>query len=650
MAPPAIIPNGQGPPNNGQDPLNNGQDSLNNGQDPSNNGQDPTNNGKDPPMHVQDPIAPREAQLGATSRIGAPPGVPPGVAAATPAHSGLQEDFSGFQSQLDSYTVRSEVTSSHSRRTVRSVRSATDLEFIEMNQELERLQLKTKQEEEERQAKAEERRARAKADQEELILKQRIQRAQASRAGSSRAGSSRASFASSRASGSSVRRRQERIPTWSQDVARALASEGPAASPRGAIPETTVTPDHSAQDTVRQHVVEDRGPRHVTMDPLARTFQPADASSPAAHTSIPSSVEAPASTGALAEMCHVAQSLKELSQHSLLPPSKLSRFSGDVLEYADFKQSFQWKVERNVEDSKERLHQLMNHLDGFPKEKVSGCRFMQPSAGYADAWSLLDKEYGSTFKLEKAYVSKLLDWKRIEAKDVDGLKRFGAFLGTVLRAMGSNLRTLDSGPHLEGIARKLPPVLLGRWSRIVERTENEVDRPVDFKMLAEFVEKEARVADVSSRLFDGEKKLAAPKKERTTTKSFSILTEPASKPEPPKASSRVKKKPEDSACKACGKTDHNIFSCAVFQGKSVEERRAHLRERKAYLCYRCLQKPYKRGAYCSCRATCSECGGAHHRLLCDPSRPSSAKKTTPSGGGEEPPAAEPPEEVKHVPR
>ena len=164
---------------------------------------------------------------------------------------------------------------------------------------------------------------------------------------------------------------------------------------------------------------------------------------------------------------------------------------------------------------------------------------MQPTAGYADAWTLLDKEYGSTFKLEKAYVSKLLEWKRIEAKDVDGLKRFGAFLGTVLRALGSNLRTLDSGPHLEGIARKLPPFLLGRWCRIVERTENEADQPVDFKMLVEFVEKEARVADVSNRLFDSDKKVSVPKKVVPAAKSFSILTEPAyapgsaSAPEPP---------------------------------------------------------------------------------------------------------------------
>ena len=325
-----------------------------------------------------------------------------------------------------------------------------------------------------------------------------------------------------------------------------------------------------------------------------------------------------ASTQALAQIGNVAQALKEISHQNLLPPSKISRFNGDILEYSSFKHTFHWKVERNVEDPRERLNQLLNLLDGLPRELVQGCRFMEPYEGYADAWRSLEKEYGSHYKMEKAYMCKLLEWKRLEAKDTVGLKRFGAFLVSIRRAMGANLRTLDAPHHIESVAKKLPPFLLGRWSRVLMRTEERTGAPATFKDLVEFVESEAKVADINSSLFDSDKKgkTEPAKKAVSSTKTFSI---------------GEAKVPEES-CKCCKGAKHLLKDCKEFQGKTVKERWHWVSNRRSNVCFKCL-KPYRRPdkSLCKCSDCCSLCKGAHHQLLCDPSRKPTKPKPSPEG-------------------
>ena len=322
----------------------------------------------------------------------------------------------------------------------------------------------------------------------------------------------------------------------------------------------------------------------------------------------------------------VAQSLKEITRHNLLPPSTIPRFSGNILEYQSFKQTFKWKVEGNISDTKERLNQLKNLLDGHPGNLIEGCLHIPSDAGYETAWKLLDQEYGNTFEVERAYLNKLLAWKEIDRRDVVGLKNFGAFLLTVGMALGPNVRALESMHNMISLAQKLPYHLQCRWSRDLKKAERATGAPVPFDAFVKFVRDEAEFAAMTTTVTDrGKKSSFEPSKGKvepsvkgksSTMKSFAISSSPR----------------EAVKCKCCDK-EHSIATCKDFTSKSVHDRWLFLKEGKKNLCFRCLGDYRKANrSKCACNHKCSKCKAPHHVLLC--ASESSRPKTTVATDGE----------------
>ena len=118
-----------------------------------------------------------------------------------------------------------------------------------------------------------------------------------------------------------------------------------------------------------------------------------------------------------------------------------------------------------TESNSDKLYYLDQYLTGEPKDLIGGCMFIDPEEGYTTARKLLDKEYGNSYKISVAFMSKLLFWPKIVEGDACGLKQFSFYLTKCLHAMYSisDMTVLNHTPNLQRIIAKLPYGLQDRW-------------------------------------------------------------------------------------------------------------------------------------------------------------------------------------------
>ena len=75
-----------------------------------------------------------------------------------------------------------------------------------------------------------------------------------------------------------------------------------------------------------------------------------------------------------------------------------------------------------------RLYYLVQYTSGEVQELVKSCLSMSEESGYRTARNLLQKGYGSSYKVASAYVEKLSSGPAIKAEDGEALKRFSIAL------------------------------------------------------------------------------------------------------------------------------------------------------------------------------------------------------------------------------
>ena len=146
---------------------------------------------------------------------------------------------------------------------------------------------------------------------------------------------------------------------------------------------------------------------------------------------------------------------QQLAAAMTLPQPEVSKFKGDPIEYQTFIMAFTTRIESKTVSAADRLYYLIQHLDGEPKELISGTLHMNPSKGYKEARRLLAKEYGDPFKVSMAYVSKALRWSPIQRDDALTLKRFSFFLMKCKNAMMnvSHMTELNHLTNMQTISR-----------------------------------------------------------------------------------------------------------------------------------------------------------------------------------------------------
>ena len=306
-----------------------------------------------------------------------------------------------------------------------------------------------------------------------------------------------------------------------------------------------------------------------------------------------------------------------------LPPLDIPTFSGDPLNYHSFVRAFEHGVESRTESFKDRLYYLEQFTDGQPKELIKSCLHMKPDAGYQRAKQLLKEHFGNNYKIAVAYMNKVSDWTPIKPEDAEALNTFSLFLTACCNAMTevSYMEELDNVANLKAIVAKLPFKLRERWRNVVCRIQEECDRKVKFKDLADFINKQAKVAlhpvfgDIKDNMAA---KTSSPKQSNykeqqkgIIRKSFTTSAIKLDQRSAEQVEQAALASPSMPLCLFC-KGEHVMETCNKLKSKAHKENLDFLRSKG--LCFSCLKHGHM-SKQCKAKVSCEVCSLTHPTLL-----------------------------------
>ena len=119
---------------------------------------------------------------------------------------------------------------------------------------------------------------------------------------------------------------------------------------------------------------------------------------------------------------------------SLVAPPEPSIFTGDLIQYADWRVAFDSLIDSKSGSPIEKLHQLKKYVEGEAKEAISGYFRLQTTSAYEDALKTLHEEFGRDDLVEDSFRDKLEQYPKIQSKDQVSLKKYSYFLKRCLAA------------------------------------------------------------------------------------------------------------------------------------------------------------------------------------------------------------------------
>ncbi|XP_039463550.1 uncharacterized protein LOC120436748 isoform X2 [Oreochromis aureus] len=315
------------------------------------------------------------------------------------------------------------------------------------------------------------------------------------------------------------------------------------------------------------------------LNPNAASFQP--------HQAIPEMTMTQ-------ESVSLAQAIASSLSMNRLPVPEPASFSGDPLQFTDWKMSFMNLIDRKPLPASEKMFYLKNYLTGEARKAV-GFFYQDSENAYKGAWKVLEDRYGNPFIIQKAFRDKLMRWPKISANDPLALREFADFLKGCSEAI----------PHVKGLAilndceenhkllKKLPEWIVRKWSRTVVDELDESGTYPNLACFTDFLSREARIAcnPIASPLLMNFKPVddRIPKR----AKVFNTNMQPKSSAQEKRDTNISKPK---SPCSVCKNETHGISKCPIFAAKSVEDKKAFIHENR--LCFGCLRKPFFEKSMC----------------------------------------------------
>ena len=152
-----------------------------------------------------------------------------------------------------------------------------------------------------------------------------------------------------------------------------------------------------------------------------------------------------------------------------LPKMKPEVYSGDLLKFPIWWNSFQALIENKTDDPSDRL--FSKYTSGDAKACIQGYLTLYTNDAYVQARAILLSRYGDKVKVAQAYKKKLNNLTFLKGHDPDGLQKYADFLWQCDAAMRSvsYLSCQDSMEENKNMAKKLPQYVADRWSRTVDR-------------------------------------------------------------------------------------------------------------------------------------------------------------------------------------
>ncbi len=311
---------------------------------------------------------------------------------------------------------------------------------------------------------------------------------------------------------------------------------------------------------------------------------------------------------------HMLRANVQMAAAMSLPKPEVPKFGGDPLDYKSFIKAFDTRIESKTPSSADRLYYLNQQLIGEPKELIGGCLYLEPEQGYSEARRLLQDEYGDSYKISTAYISKVLNWTVIKYDDEVGLKRFSIFLKKIKNAMSaiSDMSVLNHPTNMQTVVKKLPQYLQAKWRDRVTKLKKFQRKVAQFEELVAFVDESAESANhpiYSKEVLFG-KRVDTKDKKKDSGSSFATRVETPATPVIPKEMRSPETK-KFQRCPCCNK-EHQLDDCDEFMKKSIENRKSFLMEKR--LCYSCYGSNHIAKG-CKQKKTCKTCNRKHPTAL-----------------------------------
>ena len=325
------------------------------------------------------------------------------------------------------------------------------------------------------------------------------------------------------------------------------------------------------------------------------------------------------------DILELAKTFAEHVSLTRLPPPEPNIFDGDPLKYPGWKSSFQTLIEQKRIPSNEKIHYLKKYLSSSVREVIENLFLLSSDEAYEEAKKLLEQRYGDPFVIGNAFRDKLEKWPKIQPRDGHGLRKYTDFLKQCNTAMNSIncLDVRDDDRENRKMLQKLPEWIVNRWNRQVTHWKEKEKRFPPFKVFMEFMTTEAEIAcnpitslqALRSDQSHGNSERADIHGERRSgrnpAKGRSFATTVESEDTPVSFATSVAKE-NTVGCYLCHKKNHELDSCRIFLAKSIEERKALIKEKK--LCYGCLRRDHVSKG-CKARKRCEKCNKAHPTSL-----------------------------------
>jgi hypothetical protein len=238
------------------------------------------------------------------------------------------------------------------------------------------------------------------------------------------------------------------------------------------------------------------------------------------------------------------------------------------------------------------MYYLKRYVKGKALSAISSFISGSNANAYYDAKAVLDKRYGSSFRISEAYRKKLDEWPKVPPKDGQALRDLSDFLLQCKSNMEAipELSFLNDKFQKQRLLQLLPDYLISKWNQKVVDYEETHSAFPPFEYFVNFMDTQAQMAC-------------------HPVTSLEVVKQ--KKPVPKSAISHSVSRSGYLECCMC-KSGHRLFECPMFKGLDQSARYQTVLDNR--LCFNCLQSGH--GArFCTSSHRCQVCSHNHHTLL-----------------------------------
>lgn len=300
-----------------------------------------------------------------------------------------------------------------------------------------------------------------------------------------------------------------------------------------------------------------------------------------------------------------------------LVASGMIKFDDLPENYWSWKSTFMNVIQGLKLTCTEELDLLIKWLGPQSSEHVKIIRSVNvndPVAGLNNAWIRLEECYGSPERIERALLEKLEKFPRISNKDPLKLRQLGDLLRELesakLEGYLSGLAILDTSRGVNPIVEKLPYGLQEKWMTqgSLYKLKYNVQFP-PFSFFADFVCKEAHIRNDPSFTLGSSTGLSTMKSDNLVKTYTNLKGHVSAYKTDITTTLNTSKLDTDRLC-PIHKKPHPLKRCRGFRAKTLEERKAFLKE--SGICFKCCSSTDHRAQDCKIVIQCKECDSNRH--------------------------------------